>query len=100
MKNDQSPIEAKSNSDSDTNKKMLFNSDGFELIIKILSVSVKFIIFMLGAILCLFSGLLSQPKKSKFSDNYECESDGCHDNFVSTDITDIDARINGKGYYK
>lgn len=85
---------------SDTSKKMLFNNDGFELIIKILSVSVKFIIFMLGAILCLFSGLLSQPKKSESFDNYECESEGCHDNFVSTDITDIDARINGKGYYK
>ncbi|MFQ0999887.1 hypothetical protein [Gilliamella sp. BG6] len=36
---------------SDTNHKMLFNSDGFELFIKILSVSVTFILFIFKGIL-------------------------------------------------
>ncbi|WP_065639595.1 MULTISPECIES: hypothetical protein [unclassified Gilliamella] len=51
---------------SDTNHKMLFNSDGFELFIKILTVSVKFILFIFKGILyVLLFFLETTPEKRK-----------------------------------
>lgn len=50
---------------SDTNHKMLFNSDGFELFIKILTVSVKFILFIFKGILYVLPCFLETPAEEK-----------------------------------
>lgn len=83
----------KSKQSNTNHKNKLFNSDGFDLFISILTASVKFILFIFGILLKIISVLLTPSSKSK-TDN------GHYNNFVSTDITDIDAEINEKGYYK
>ncbi|MCO6550703.1 MAG: hypothetical protein J6580_08465 [Gilliamella sp.] len=50
---------------SDTNHKMLFNSDGFELFIKILSVSVTFILFIFKGILYVLPCFLETPSEEE-----------------------------------
>lgn len=76
---------------SDANHKMLFNSDGFESFVKILSAFVKSVLFIFVALIHALSCCLSQPKKSK-----------SFGNFVSTDITKTDEenKLDGTGYYK
>ncbi|MWP61587.1 hypothetical protein [Gilliamella sp. Pas-s25] len=59
MENKDKPIQ------SDTNHKMLFNSDGFELFIKILSVSIKFILFIFKGILYVLPCFLETSSEEK-----------------------------------
>ncbi|WP_141675259.1 hypothetical protein [Gilliamella sp. Nev3-1] len=58
---------------SDTNHKMLFNSDGFELFIKILSGLGKFVWFIFKGILYILPCFLETPAEEKRREEEEEE---------------------------
>ncbi|OCG64116.1 hypothetical protein A9G48_04115 [Gilliamella sp. wkB18] len=77
---------------TDAKPKMLFNSDGFEFLVKFMTVLFKIV----GAVALVFVKVLfafceTNSKKVNYDDN-----------FVSTDITKTDgeSQVDGTGYYK
>lgn len=76
--------------------KMLFNSDGFEFLMKFIGLSFRIIgslLFMVFEIIMFFLGASSSNKKKSYDDE---------DKYVSLDPlkTNEENKLNGTGYFK
>lgn len=82
-------------SQSDAKPKMLFNSDGFNFIVKLVTVIFTAIGTILLVMLKIIGAIIETSPTKTNNSSYD-------DNFVSTDITKTDgeSQIDGTGYYK
>lgn len=89
MKNQHESLE------TDAKPKMLFNSDGFNFLVKFVTVLFTVIGAVLLVVLKIIGAIIETSSTKTNNTNYD-------DNFVSTDITKTDgeSQIDGTGYYK